>query len=178
MADHTKLKAGIANVEAWLHGELQALRTGRASPALLDGVQVEVYGSRMKLSQVASLTVEDARSIYITPWDKGQLKPIEKALTVADLGVGVGSDDKGVRVSFPELTGERRQQLIKLVRSKLEEARVSLKGERTKAMADIEAGGMGEDDARRAKDEAQKLVDEGNKKLEAVADKKEQELAS
>lgn len=178
MADLSKLKTGIAQVDTWLHGELQALRTGRASPALLDGVQVEVYGSRMKLSQVASLTVEDARSIYIAPWDKGQLKPIEKAIMLADLGVGVGSDDKGVRVSFPELTGERRQQLIKLVRSKLEEARVSLKGERTKAMAEIEEGEMGEDETRRAKDEAQKLIDEGNKKLEELAAKKEQELAS
>lgn len=180
--DFSKLKIGIQGVETWLQNELASLRTGRASPALLDGVHVEVYGSRMKLSQVASVTVEDARSLYVSPWDKGQLKPIEKAITVADLGVGVGSDDKGVRVSFPELTTERRQQLIKLLKGKLEEARVSLKGERTRTMNEIEGkekdGDMSEDEAHKAKDDAQKMIDECNKKLEAFADKKEQELSA
>lgn len=180
--DVTKLKAGIAHVETWLQSELQSLRTGRASPALLDSIQVEVYGSMMKLPQVASVTVEDARSLYVSPWDKGQLKPIEKAITLADLGVGVGSDAVGVRVTFPELTTERRQQLIKIVKAKLEEARVSLKGERTKAMEEIEkkqkAEELSEDDAHRAKDEVQKLVDAGNKKLEEQATKKETELAT
>lgn len=180
--DLSKLKTGVQHVETWLQGELSSLRTGRASPALLDGIQVEVYGSLMKLPQVATVTVEDARSLYVAPWDKGQLKPIEKAITVADLGVGVGSDEKGVRVTFPELTTERRQQLIKLVRTKLEEARVSLKGERTKAMEDIEkkqkADELSEDAARGAKDEVQKLIDAGNKKLEEQADKKEKELSA
>lgn len=178
--DISKLKTGAHAVEIWLQGELAALRTGRASPALLDGVQVEVYGSRMKLAQVASITVEDARSLYIAPWDKEQLKPIEKAITVADLGVGVGADDKGVRVSFPELTTERRQQLIKLMKSKLEDARISLKGERTKAMNDIDAekkeGTLSEDAARKASDDVQKVIDDTNKALEALAAKKEQEL--
>lgn len=179
--DFSKLKAGIKGVEDWLHNEFLSLRTGRASPALLDGVSVDVYGSRMKLSQVASINVEDARSIYISPWDKDQLKSIEKAIAVADLGVGVGSDAVGVRVTFPELTSERRQQLIKLVRSRLEEARVSMKGERTKAMEDIESkegDELSEDDVRRAKDEAQKMIEAGNAKLEEAAEKKEKELAS
>jgi ribosome recycling factor len=180
--DFSKLKAGIKGVEEWLGTEFQSLRTGRASPALLDGVSVDVYGSQMKLSQVASVSVEDARSIYISPWDKDQLKAIEKAITVADLGVGVGSDAIGVRVTFPELTTERRQQLMKLVRSKLEEARVSLKGERTKAMTEIETleknDELSEDDARRAKDEVQKQIEAANKTLEAAAEKKEKELAN
>ena len=166
----------------WLSRELQGLRTGRATPVLLDGVSVEVYGSRMKLAQIASITVEDARSLYVNPWDKGQTKEIEKAIVLADLGVSAGSDDKGVRVSFPELTQERRQQLIKLTRAKLEEARVALRGERTKVMDDIEkrekAGTMGEDDAKRAKADAQKIVDEVNKKLEDLTEKKEKELQS
>ena len=180
--DFSKLKAGIKSVEEWLQSEFQSLRTGRASPALLDGVSVDVYGSMMKLSQVASINVEDARSIYISPWDKDQLKPIEKAIAVADLGVGVGSDAIGVRVTFPELTTERRQQLMKLVRSKLEEARVSLKGERTKAMEEIESmeknDELSEDDTRRAKDEVQKMIEATNKSLEAAAEKKEKELAN
>jgi len=179
--DFSKLKAGIQQVEVWLQAEFQGLRTGRASPALLDAVQVDVYGSLMKLPQVASITVEDARSLYVAPWDKSQLKPIEKAITVADLGVGVGSDDKGVRVTFPELTTERRQQLIKLVRAKLEEARVSLKGERTKTMEDIEkkkkAEELSEDQERMHRDEVQKFIETANNTLEALATKKEHELA-
>ena len=180
--DFSKLKAGITHVEGWYQNELSGLRTGRASPALLDSIQVEVYGSMMKLPQVASITVEDARSLYVSPWDKGQLKAIEKAITVADLGVGVGSDAVGIRVTFPELTTERRTQLIKLVRAKLEDARVSLKGERTKAMEEVEKktkdDELSEDAGHAAKDEAQKLIDAGNAKLEALADKKEAELSA
>lgn len=182
MTDFTKLKAGIAHVENWLVNELSGLRTGRASPALLDMVQVEVYGSMMKVPQVASVTVEDARSLYVSPWDKGQLKPIEKAITLADLGVGVGSDAVGVRVTFPELTTERRTQLIKLVRAKLEEARVSMKGERVRAMEEIEKKmkeeEVSEDEGRKGKEEVQKLIDAGNRKLEELAEKKEKELES
>ncbi len=180
--DLGKLKTGVTAVERWLEHELQGVRTGRATPALLDGIKVEVYGSMMSLNQTSSIVVDDARTLYITPWDKGQIKPIEKAIALADLGVGVGSDDKGVRVTFPELTTERRQQLVKLARGKLEEARVSLRAERTKTMEDIEKkqkdGALGEDDARRAKDDAQKLIDAGNKKLEESVTKKEHELAA
>ncbi|MBU6310442.1 ribosome recycling factor [Patescibacteria group bacterium] len=180
--DFSKLKTGISHAEAWLTNELAGLRTGRASPAFLDAITVEVYGSMMKLPQVASVTVEGPRSLFVAPWDKSQLKPIEKAITVADLGVGVGSDDTGVRVSFPELTTERRTQLIKLVKAKLEEARISMKGERTKAMEEIERDmkndELSEDEGRRAKEDAQKLIDAGNKQLEAIAEKKERELAS
>jgi ribosome recycling factor len=155
-------KIGVEKLE-WLKTELQGLRTGRATPALLDSITVDVYGSRMKLSQVAAITVEDARTLYVNPWDKGQVKDIEKAITVADLGISAGSDEKGVRVSFPELTAERRQQLVKLVRAKLEEARVQLKTARAKAIADAEI---------------QKIVDDTNKLFEEATDKKEKELAS
>lgn len=162
----------------WLSNELQGLRTGRATPTLLDSVTLEVYGSRMKLTQVGNITVEDARTLYINPWDKNQVKDIEKAITLADLGVSVGSDDKGIRVSFPELTAERRQQLIKLLRSKLEEARVQLKTARTKAISDVEKSDVSEDEQKRLKGEIQKIVDETNKALEVVADKKEKELSA
>ncbi|MBY0538954.1 ribosome recycling factor [Patescibacteria group bacterium] len=174
---HQFKKAGTEKRD-WLQTELQGLRTGRATPALLDTITVDVYGSRMKLSQVAAITVEDARTLYVNPWDKGQVKDIEKAITVADLGISAGSDDKGVRVSFPELTAERRGQLMKLVRAKLEEARVQLKTARSKAISDIEKGDASEDEQKRLKNEVQKIVDETNKLLEEVADKKEKELAS
>lgn len=176
------LKKSIEETQQWFKDELSTLRTGRATPALLDAVQVEVYGSRMKINQAASVTVSDARSLYVTPYDASQVKAIEKAIAVADLGVSVGSDERGVRVSFPELTAERRQQLIKLMRSKLEEARIAVKQRRSEEMSIVEkaqkASEMGEDDARRAKDEIQKLVDAGNKALEEIAEKKEKELES
>lgn len=178
--DTSELKKGIAETIEWLKQELSALRTGRATPALLDGISLEVYGSRMKLNQVASISVEDARTLYVSPYDASQVKAIEKAITVADLGISAGSDDRGVRVSFPELTAERRAQLVKLLRSKLEDARIAIRGKRAEVIQGIDkaekAGELGEDDARRAKDDVQKLVDEANKNLEAVAEKKEQEL--
>lgn len=136
----------------------------------------------MKLNQVASISVEDARSLYVMPYDREHVKSIEKAITVADLGVSVGSDEKGVRVSFPELTAERRQQLIKLLRGKLEEARIAVKQKRADEMSVVEkahkAGEMGEDEARDAKTDIQKHVDAGNKGLEDIADKKEKELSA
>lgn len=178
----TELQKSIDETKQWLQAELASLRTGRATPALLDSVQLEVYGSRMKLNQVASITVEDARSLYITPYDASQSKEIEKAITVANLGVSVGSDDRGVRVSFPELTAERRQQLIKLAGHKLEEARIAIKQKRTEHMSVVDkalkASEMGEDDARRAKDAVQKVIDAGNQSLEEMASKKEKELSS
>jgi ribosome recycling factor len=176
--DITVFKKTASEKTEWLSHELQGIRTGRATPALLDTISVEVYGSRMKISQVASITVEDARTLYVNPWDKEQVKPIEKAVTVADFGVSVGSDANGVRVSFPELTTERRGQLTKLVRAKLEEARIALKNVRTKALGDIEKSGVSEDEERRLEGEVQKAVDETNKKFEELAEKKEKELLS
>ncbi|MBX9765085.1 ribosome recycling factor [Patescibacteria group bacterium] len=176
--DIQQFKKLAAEKQAWLQSELQGLRTGRATPALLDSISVDVYGSRMKLSQVAAITVEDARTLYVNPWDKGQVKDIEKAITVADLGISAGSDDKGVRVSFPELTAERRTQLMKLVRAKLEEARVQLKTARAKAISDAEKSGASEDEQKRLKNEIQKIVDDTNALLEGLAEKKEKELQS
>ena len=176
MYDIASFKKLTAEKGEWLQRELQGLRTGRATPALLDSIKVEVFGSMMALNQVASISVEDARTLYLSPWDKGQIKLIEKAITVADLGISAGSDEKGVRVSFPELTAERREQLVKLVKAKLEEARVQLKGARTKAIADMEKEAANEDEERRGKETIQKVVDEANKELEAIAEKKEVEL--
>ncbi|MBI3573518.1 ribosome recycling factor [Candidatus Kaiserbacteria bacterium] len=178
MFDLPQFKKTASEKGDWLSQELQGLRTGRATPALLDGVSIEVYGSRMKLNQVANIAVEDARTLYVNPWDKGQVKPIEKAITLADLGISVGSDDKGIRVSFPELTEERRGQLVKLVRGKLEEARIALRAARTKAIADIEKGDVSEDEEKRLKSDVQKIIDEMNKTLEEIAERKEVDLKS
>lgn len=176
--DLSAFKKSLEAKIEWLQHEVAGIRTGRATPALLDSVFVEVYGSKMRLQEIASISVEDARTLYVSPWDMGQIKPIEKAITLADLGISAGSDEKGVRVSFPELTTERRGQLMKLVRGKLEDARIAVKNERTKELNDREKSGVSEDELKRLKTEVQKAVDNANASLEELTATKEKELAS
>ncbi len=180
MYSFTELKQSIQGAVQHCKGELAGIRSGRAAPALLDAVRVESYGAQVPLNQVANVTVEDARTIRISPWDHGTVKAIEKAVTDANLGVSVGSDERGVRVTFPELTSERREQLIKLTRAKLEEARVMVRQHRDKTWTDIQKkqkdGELSEDEKFRAKEEMEKIVSEGNRELEALAEKKEEEL--
>ncbi len=179
--DFSKLKAAIKEGEEHLGRELSGVRTGRATPTLLDGVKAEAYGTRTPLAQVANISVEDARTLRIIPWDKELAKAIEKAIVEADLGVGTSVDDQGLRVTFPELTSERRVQLTKLAGEKAESAKVSLRSHRTDAIKEIEKqekeGGMGKDEAKRLKDEVQKLIDAGNDAIVALAKKKETEIA-
>lgn len=180
--DFTKLKKNIAETEEWLSREFSGVRTGRASVALLDSMKPEVYGARTPIQQVGSITVEDARTIRIVPWDKGNAKAIEKAITEADLGVSVVLDDTGLRVIFPELTAERRTMLTKLAGEKCEQARITLRGHRAEAMKELEAaekaGGMGEDELHRLKEELQKLVDGGMAVFEKALTKKQEEISA
>ncbi|MDO8548151.1 MAG: ribosome recycling factor [bacterium] len=172
----------IKEIEERLGKELAAVRTGRAGPAILDGIQVESYGTRMAISQVANISVEDARTLRIAPWDMSNAKEIEKAITLANLGLSVGMDEKGVRVYFPELTSERRTQLLKLAKEKVEEIRTSLRSARDEIWSDIQKlerdGKMPEDDKFRAKEEMQKRVDAANKKFDEALERKEKEISS
>lgn len=180
--DFSKLKTGIKETEEWLSREFSTIRTGRASAALLDGVKAEAYGNKMPLREIGSITVEDARTIRIVPWDKSLGKAVEKAIQDADLGVSVVSDDSGLRVLFPELTAERRTMLQKVAGDKLESARVTLRGHRTEALKGLDAaekeGGMGEDELARLKEEVQKHIDAGTAALDAALKKKQEEIAS
>jgi ribosome recycling factor len=166
----------------WLVREYAGIRTGRAAPAILDSISVESYGTTMSLREVGSVGVEDARTLRVSLWDSSQIKAVEKAITQANLGLSVVSDDRGLRVMFPELTAERRDQLTKIAKSKLEDARVAIRKARDEANKTIDAeekaGEMGEDEKFRAKQELQKKVDEANASLEALYDKKETGLKS
>ncbi len=178
--DFSKLKTNSKETEEWLVRELSGVRTGRATPTLLDAVKPEAYGARTPLRELASVSVEDPRTLRIIPWDNGLLKAIEKGITDADLGVGISTDDQGLRVSFPELTSERRQQLTKIAGDKTEQARVTLRSHRTDAIKEIDAlekEGMSEDQARRDKEELQKLIDAGNDALFRILERKESEIA-
>ena len=172
----------LAGAKEWLSREYQGLRTGRAAPAILDSISVQAYGSMMPLKQVATIGIEDARSLRVQAFDPSIIKDIERAISQADLGVGIGSDAAGVRVTFPELTSERREQLIKLAKGKLEDARTTVRQAREECQKDIQAqeetDAISEDDKFRLKEEMQKKVDAMNGELEKLFEKKETEMQS
>lgn len=175
-----EFKQKLQEANDWLVETYAGIRTGQATPALLDSVKVENYGSMMPINQVGSVGVEDARTLRISTWDAGVIPAVERAITDADLGVSVSTDSAGLRVSFPELTSERRDQLMKLAKQKLEDARVSVRSARDDIMKDIDKqqkdGDISEDDKFTQKEQVQKLVDEANKKLEALFSQKETEM--
>ena len=177
-----KFKDEAKEAEKWLAGEFSQIHTGRAAPAILDGVSIEVYGSKMPLSHVASISVEDPRTLRVSPWDKSQVKEIERAVAAANLGLGTAVDESGLRITFPPLTTERREGLVKVVRGNMEDARIRVRAKREEVWNDIQekekTGVLTEDDKFRCKDELQKFTDEANKKLEELAERKEGELMS
>ncbi|KKW06548.1 MAG: Ribosome-recycling factor, partial [Parcubacteria group bacterium GW2011_GWA2_49_16] len=168
--DFKTFEAKVVAAKEWLAKEYRGLRTGRASPAVLDSISVSAYGSMTPLKQVAAIGVEDARTLRIQPYDIGILKDIERAISSADLGLGSSSDGTVIRVTFPELTAERREQLIKVAKGKLEEARTTVRLARDEAWKDIQekerAGEITEDDKFSHKEEMQKKVDKANEDLE------------
>lgn len=179
--DFKPFEKKITDISERLTREFAGVRTGRAAPAILDGVMVESYGTRMSITQVGNVSVEDARTLRINPWDMSQIKEIEKAIVAANLGLSAGADEKGVRVFFPELTAERRTQLVKVAKEKLEEGRTQLRAARDEVWGSIQTlerdGAMSEDDKFRNKDDMQKRVDAANTQFEQAFLRKEQELA-
>jgi len=178
--DFSLFKKQTAEVEEWLEREFSAIRTGRATPMILDGVRVPLYGTKVALAHVSGITVEDAKTLRVVPWDKNMIKEIEKAIQKENLGLSVTVDDQGLRVIFPHLTEERRDALLKLTKTKLEEARVSLRRARDEVWSDIQGkekkGIFAEDDKFRFKNEMEKIVEGTNQKLNAMAEKKEKEI--
>ena len=173
---YTQIDAGLKEVTDWLGREYSRVHTGRATPILLDGVMVEAYGSFQPIKNVCSVNVEDARTLRISLWDKSVLKDVERAIAAANLGLSVATDSDGMRVIFPPLTTENRTRLVKALKEKLEEARVSVRKERENALNELKSADLPEDDARRAKEEIQKRVDTANAKLESIFDTKESEV--
>ncbi len=180
--DFKTFESKTAAAREWLAREYRGLRTGRATPAILDGVSVSAYGSMTPLKQVANIGVEDARTLRIQAYDASLLKDIERAIAAANLGVGTSSDGSIVRVTFPELTADRRAQLVKFAKGKLEEARTTVRMARDDAWKDIQTrekeGTLTEDDKFQLKDELQKKVDAANDELEKTFKKKEEEMSS
>lgn len=178
--DFSGFKKASEGTLDWLKREYAGIRTGRATPSILDGVSVEAYGSQTPISQVATVNVEGPKSLRITPWDKTVSASIDRAIRESNLGVSVSIDDQGLRVNFPDLTADRRAILVKVAKEKYEEARVRVRTEREKVLGDLDrkekSGEVSEDEKFRLKNELQKLVDEANKKFEEVQSKKEKEI--
>ena len=156
------------------------IRTGRANPSLLDRIEVEAYGSRMPLRSVANIGVPEPRLLTVTPFDPNTLKNIERAIADSDIGLNPQNDGKIIRLPIPELTEERRRELIRVARHMAEEARVSVRNVRRDEMKDVHElrreGEISQDDEHRAEAELQQLTDAYVKRIDAVLADKEAEL--
>ena len=176
--DFTDIQSALVNVEQYLKQEYLQISTGRANPALLDGIMVESYGTLQPVKNMASINLEDARTMKVSPYDKSQTKEIEKAITESQLPFSLSVDDSGVRVHVPQMTEESKTKILRLVKEKLEDARVKVRNIRHDAIKDIEASEFGEDDEKRLKDELQKKIDTANDHLETIYENKEKDIMS
>jgi ribosome recycling factor len=160
--------------------EFSTIRTGRANPAILDRIEVEAYGSRMPLRSVANVSVPEPRLLVVTPFDPGTLKSVERAIEGADIGLNPQNDGRLIRLPIPELTEDRRRQLIRMVRGMAEEGRVSVRNVRRNEMRDLQdlkkMGEISEDDERRAEAELQQLTGRYTSRIDTLLSEKEAEL--
>ena len=167
------------SVESCRH-ELATVRTGRASPHLLDRVIVDYYGAEAPIKQLAQVSATDARLLTLTPFDKSSISAIEKAIQESDLGLTPSNDGNVIRLSIPELNEERRREMVKVVHNVGEEGRVAIRNIRRDVMHDLRElkkdGDIGEDDERRAESELQRLTDEATKNIDAALKAKEAEI--
>ncbi|MGC1851982.1 MAG: ribosome recycling factor [Solirubrobacterales bacterium] len=161
-------------------GELATVRTGRASPHLLDRITVDYYGSQTPLKQLANVTTSDARLLTVTPFDKGSIGEIEKAIQESDVGLTPSNDGSVIRLQIPELTEERRREMVKVVHGVAEEGRVAIRNIRRDTMQDLrdlkKEGEAGEDDERRAEAALQKQTDEAIAEIDETLKGKEEEI--
>jgi ribosome recycling factor len=185
------MQAVLKDLDTRMNGALEVLarefagvRTGRASTALLDTIRVDYYGNPTPISQMASVSVPDARTLTIQPWEAAQLKEIEKAIMKSDLGIQPVNDGKLIRLTMPTPTEERRKQLVKSVHKMAEDARVAVRNvrreanDKLKALAKDKKAPITEDEERRGHDQIQKTTDKFIAKIDELLKKKEQEIMS
>ncbi len=181
------IKEAVADAEKRMHSAIQSLvddlagvRTGRASPALVEKLSIEYYGSPVPLMQLASISVPEPRQLMIKPFDASSIKDIERAIQSSELGITPMNDGKVIRLNLPPLTEERRRELTKFVNNRLEEARVSIRNVRrdsNKDLREFEEGKLiSEDDLKQGEGEIQKLTDKIIEEINEIGKKKEQEI--
>ena len=163
-----------------LEDDLSGIRTGRASPALVERMPVEYYGTNTPLIQLASISVPEPRQLLIRAFDPASLKDIERAIMLSDLGLTPNSDGKAIRLTLPHLTEERRHELVKIVHNRMEETRVRIRNTRRDLIRDLrdfeKEGLISEDDQERGEKELQELTDKINEKVEEIGEHKEKEI--
>jgi ribosome recycling factor len=173
---HDKMRKAIDH----LKGEFGAVRTGRANPGLVEKLKVEAYGEELPLQQLAGFSVPEPRLLVISPYDKSQIKAIEKAIQGSDLGVNPSNDGTVIRLAFPQLTEERRKELVKVVKHRAEEGRVAVRNVRRQARHDLEAlekdGEIGKDDLARVEKDLEKHTHEVVAEIDTLLEHKEKEL--
>lgn len=176
------LKQSLEKILERLKNEAASLRTGRATPALVEDLEVDYYGSKTQLKAIASISAPEPRQILISPWDKNAIQPIERAIQGSSLGLNPVIDRETIRLTIPSLTEERRKELVKLLGKYLEEARIAVRREREEVLKEVDRDEkekkISEDEKFRKKQETQKIIDEMNKKIEDLGVAKEKEIMS
>lgn len=171
-----KMQKSIESYE----NELTSVRAGRANPQVLDKLKVDYYGTETPIKQVASISVPEARLLVIQPWDASLIKPIEKVLLKSDLGITPSNDGKVIRLPFPQLTEDRRKELVKVVKSYSENAKISLRNLRREGLDKLKKmekdKEISEDELKQAEEKVQKIIDKFTKEVEEITKKKEKEL--
>lgn len=174
------LKSNLEKIVEKLKHESAALRTGRASAALVEDLEVDYYGAKTPLKALAAISSPEPRALVIQPWDKNAVQPIEKAIRDSSLGFSPVVDKEIIRLSIPPLTEERRKEILKVLGRHVEDARIRVRKERETALREIDrrekSKEISEDEKFRQKGEVQKAVDEANKKIEEIAAAKEKEI--
>src|SRR3989344_1624793 len=177
-----KLRTNLDKVLEVVGGDMATIRTGRAKPDLVSGVEVLAYGQRMKLFELASVTAPDPSTIVIAPWDKSVLKDIEKAIMISELQLTPNVSSDIIRINIPSLTTERRNDFVKLLHQKIESGRVMARQVRQEIKEEIDRlkkdGGVSEDEIDRLLEQLQKTLDEYMGKIEVMGKKKEEEILS
>lgn len=180
--DYSEIKERMEKVLDNLNSKLSEVRAGRANPSILNKVKIDYYGTPTPINQVAGVSVPEARMILIQPWDVSILKQIEKAILASDIGINPNNDGKVIRLVFPELTQERRKELVKEVKKYSEEGKVAIRNVRRdgieKAKSVQKSGEMTEDELKSAEDEIQKITDKYIDEIDKVIEAKETEITS
>jgi len=175
-----ELAQKLAGVKQHLISEFAGIRSGRANAALLDKIQVEVYGQKMPINNLATISVPEPRQLLVQPWDKSNVGATEKAIMAADLGLGIVNEGDKIRVSIPLLSNERREELVKLIQRIAEETKVTARNLRREALEMLDKqssqGGVSEDDLERGKRELQTMIDAVIAEIDKLADAKAAEL--
>lgn len=175
-----KIKPEIENTVHFLEEELQKIQTGRASPSLIENIQIECFDQKFPLKQLAAISLSGTRQIIIQPWDKSYIEPIEKAIARSAISISPVVDKDVIRVSFPQLSEEYRRDLLRVISAKMEDARRTIRHWREEAWREIQEkakeGEIREDDKFRGKDKLQELIDESNKKVEEMIERKNKEI--